>query len=560
VKHTKLFRILATGVVLSLLVAVIPASPALAAQEIEVDPDEGRIGDEFDVTGYDFQESYYDTEYGWVYNYADIYFVWYDEDEIDGADDLVGWDLNDEVNTYESLGNSRTDEYGDFEETDLEVPDRLRDGDEDEDVRGGTYYICATFGDFTRIRAAAEFNVIAGELDPIDPDSGPVGTKVDITGDNFAENEDITVKYDGSDITDDVIGDASSDRRGDIDFSIVIPSSTAGEHTVTVSDESLSDADVTFTVEPEMSFTPSQAPPEGTVTVTGTGYGDRVDVDIFLGGVAVTSGETDSDGEFSIDFTVPEMDEGTYELLAEDEDGNDDVADFTVLVGTELSVTPVTSSASPGYVGQSVTVSGTGFKANSTVTITYTSEPQVVATLESDAEGDFSATFNIPASEGGAHTITASDGTNSLQFAFYMERQAPDIPQPLLPEMGVKASSKTFFEWESVDDPSGVTYELQVATSEDFSAGSMMVELLGLTESEYTLTPEQALPSRSAEEPYYWRVRAVDGAGNASGWTLGEFSVGFAFPDWIIHLWWGLGVIGAIFLGYYLGKRRAYYY
>jgi hypothetical protein len=303
VKHTKLFRILATGVVLSLLVAVIPASPALAAQEIEVDPDEGRIGDEFDVTGYDFQESYYDTEYGWVYNYADIYFVWYDEDEIDGADDLVGWDLNDEVNTYESLGNSRTDEYGDFEETNLEVPDRLRDGDEDEDVRGGTYYICATFADFTRIRAAAEFTVIAGEITDFGPTHGPVGTEVDITGEEFGKREAITIRYDGSEIATDQ--DIETNSSGDFDCTVTIPSSPAGEHTVTVSDETLSEVEVTFTVEPEMSFTPSQAPPEDTVTVTGTGYGDRVDVDIFLGGVAVASGETDSDGEFSIDFTVP---------------------------------------------------------------------------------------------------------------------------------------------------------------------------------------------------------------------------------------------------------------
>jgi len=141
-----------------------------------------------------------------------------------------------------------------------------------------------------------------------------------------------------------------------------------------------------------------------------------------------------------------------------------------------------------------------------------------------------------------------------------MERQAPEIPEPLLPEMGVKAGAKTFFDWEDVTDLSGVTYELQVATSDEFTASSMVVEVLGLTESEYTLTAEEALESRSEEEPYYWRVRAVDGAGNESGWTLGEFSVGFNWPDWIIHLWWGLGVIGAVFFGYYLGKRRAYYY
>ena len=142
-----------------------------------------------------------------------------------------------------------------------------------------------------------------------------------------------------------------------------------------------------------------------------------------------------------------------------------------------------------------------------------------------------------------------------------MEAQAPGVPELLSPEIGTKAASLTQFDWETVEDPSGVSYELQVATSEDFAADAMVLEVVGIGESEYPLTDEEALESRSEEEPYYWRVRAIDGASNASAWAdTSSFHVGFAWPDWIIHLWWGLGVLGAIFLGYYLGKRRAYYY
>ena len=127
--------------------------------------------------------------------------------------------------------------------------------------------------------------------------------------------------------------------------------------------------------------------------------------------------------------------------------------------------------------------------------------------------------------------------------------------------MNDKAASQTYFDWENVTDPSGVTYDLQIAIDGEFTTSAMVLEKTGLTDSEYTLTKEEALESRSEEEPYHWRVRATDGASNASAWTgTGEFSVGFAWPDWIIHLWWGLGVLGIGFLGYYLGKRRAYYY
>ena len=72
---------------------------------------------------------------------------------------------------------------------------------------------------------------------------------------------------------------------------------------------------------------------------------------------------------------------------------------------------------------------------------------------------------------------------------------------------------------ESVVDDSGVTYTLQLATSPDVTASSMVLEVTGLSESEFNLTDEQKLDSRSAEEPYYWRVRAEDKAGNIGEWT-----------------------------------------
>ena len=106
-----------------------------------------------------------------------------------------------------------------------------------------------------------------------------------------------------------------------------------------------------------------------------------------------------------------------------------------------------------------------------------------------------------------------------------------------------------------------VAYTLQLATSEDFTPASMVWVKEGLIASEYTVTEEEKLPSRSKEEPYYWRVKAVDGAANESGWSgAGQFYLGFSLPDWTIHLWWGLGVLGAALGCYWLGKRRAYYY
>ncbi|MBA7660659.1 hypothetical protein ES703_68663 [subsurface metagenome] len=92
-----------------------------------------------------------------------------------------------------------------------------------------------------------------------------------------------------------------------------------------------------------------------------------------------------------------------------------------------------------------------------------------------------------------------------------------------------------------------------------------MLEKEGLTSSGYTISEEEKLASTKKEAPYYWRVKAIDGASNESEWTgTGTFHVGgFALPGLpggSIHLWWGLGAGGAGALGYFLGKRKSYYY
>ena len=43
-KYSKILRALAVAVILSLLVIAIPAAPALAAEEIEISPDNGEVG------------------------------------------------------------------------------------------------------------------------------------------------------------------------------------------------------------------------------------------------------------------------------------------------------------------------------------------------------------------------------------------------------------------------------------------------------------------------------------------------------------------------------------
>ncbi len=555
-KFTKIFRILTLAAVVSLLLLVIPATPALAAYDydIELDPEEGEIGDTIDIDGNDWPESDYppypaepDIEE------VDIYFSIQEAEE----GDEVGTSTSDEVRTYQRVKTGYdVEEDGDFS-TSFKVPTRLSTGTDDEDVHGGTYYVYVTMANSDDIKAVAEFTVIAGEI-TLDPNEDVVGTEVEITGEYFSDKEDITVEYDIDDI-DIESGDNSSDSDGEFTCSILIPESTAGSHTITVTGDEGSEAEATFTVEPEITVDPTSGVPADVISVTGTGFGDETDIDIILETYVVGSGETNEYGSFDASFEVPDIDEGSYDIRVEDYDGNEVEAVFTVNIATEVNITPVTSQASPGYVGMDITISGVGFEPNYPITITYATAPVTVATTTSTPDGTFIATFEVPESEAGAHTITASDGTNSLQVLFYMESEAPPIPQPLLPAMDTKVPALTEFSWEAVtDDSLPVTYTLQVATDEDFTADSIVLNEEDLTDSDYTVTEEDKLDPRKQEEPYYWRVKAKDSASNESQWSApASFYVGshFVMPRGAIY---ALIAVGAGLLAFWLGRRTAY--
>jgi len=127
--------------------------------------------------------------------------------------------------------------------------------------------------------------------------------------------------------------------------------------------------------------------------------------------------------------------------------------------------------------------------------------------------------------------------------------------------MDTKPEQPVYFDWKDVTDPSGVTYTLQVATDKTFTAASLILIEEGLTKSEYTL--EEELESTKKDAPYWWRVKAIDGVGNESGWTgAGSFDVGFVFelPKWALYLLIALGGVALFFIGFFVGRRTGYAY
>jgi len=388
-----------------------------------------------------------------------------------------------------------------------------------------------------------------------------VGTEVEISGIGFAAREDLDYIQFDDDEVDIESGDDGTDRDGEFISTILVPESTAGEHTVTVRDKDRNESSATFTVEPEMAISPTSGEKGSQVTVTGTGFGGEQDITITFNGATVTTDETDDYGSFSASFDVPDVNAGTYDVEVEDEGDNNLTSTFTIAKSTVIAINPVTNEASPANVGMNIAVSGTGFKANAPITITDTTSGILLTTATSTADGAFQATFTAEGNAG-QHIVTASDGTDTLQVTFTMESQAPSAPALLSPEADGIAEAQAVFDWETVADPSGVTYSLQVATRDDFTPAFMVLEKTGLTVfSEYTLTQGQALEPTKKDEPYYWRVKAIDDASNEGEWSATRsFYVGstFELAGGYLYAVMGAGGLALLALGFWLGRRTSY--
>lgn len=123
------------------------------------------------------------------------------------------------------------------------------------------------------------------------------------------------------------------------------------------------------------------------------------------------------------------------------------------------------------------------------------------------------------------------------------------------------------FHWKGINDISGVTYALQISKNENFA--SVILEQDGLKQNEFTV-PEGELEAVTKENPYYWRVKAVDGASNESDWSeTRSFSTGLMFtlpngePELTLSAWVtylaGVGIILLIVLSFLIGRKTNSY-
>jgi len=361
----------------------------------------------------------------------------------------------------------------------------------------------------------------------VDVTSGFVGDEVQVTGTGFADDEDVAVYLEGVEI-----GSSATDVNGSFNATCVICESAHGRHTIKAEDAADNYDTFDFVTRQSVTIDPAEGTPGTELVLSGHGFNADTDVAIEFGEEEIDIVHTGGDGAFTALVLAPGGASGVYEVRADDGEVRD-YAQFTLTSSAGLS-------AAGDTIGSLLTVSGTGFMPNGDVTVRYDSSQ--VGESKAGPTGAFSITFPVPSSMHGDHEVTVTDGTNAAAMPFVVESSPPATPAVLSPSDGSKAGGQIYFDWEDVVDPSGVMYQLEIASDPDFV--DIVVTELALLSSDYLLTEDAELPRTGKDGAYYWRVKAVDRASNASAWSGSRsFQVGFVFemPTWATYSLMGIG-------------------
>jgi hypothetical protein len=195
-------------------------------------------------------------------------------------------------------------------------------------------------------------------------------------------------------------------------------------------------------------------------------------------------------------------------------------------------------------VRDEVRIVGSGFSGSKDFNVSW--EGASVVSGTTNDSGSFTAIFLAPGGKSGTCTITATDIKNiTASTSFQMETKSPDVPNISSPRdgatVGFMGNTRVTFDWSDVSDPSGVFYTLELSDQSNFV--KTLISRTKLTDSKYTLSEAESLPNGE----YYWRVKAADGAGNASDWTpVATVKVGLITTSVLIYV--GIGVVVLLIL------------
>lgn len=302
------------------------------------------------------------------------------------------------------------------------------------------------------------------------PLSGPVGTRITLSGVGFRAGEDgITFTWDGPIIDTNVV----ARPNGSFSHDIFVPPSTKGRHIIGIYGSSFTPKgivpDIEFEVTSSITLTPSDLINSRDIRIDGAGYnaGELISVsyDNTNTGKSTT---TDSKGSFSLVIQALNTPGKNHTIVATGNKGA--VAQATYVAPVMAPAAPMLLNPGPGNQIQ-----------------TYNSVLDVIFSIFKYLGSIFD-------------TFTGS-------------------------QQKMNDSVLASMRWDVSGDKSGLKYTLQISKTADFDAVVLLKE--GITATTFQLN-KSSLPLAGT---YYWRVKAVSDAGLSSPWSnIWKFEVIEASP------------------------------
>ena len=368
------------------------------------------------------------------------------------------------------------------------------------------------------------------------PSTGEAYTPVSIKGEGFGYREDnIKIILDGVALSRAAI---TANNDGTWNSTVTIPSSWNGRHVFSASGSVTTVAEtgeIAFILTPWSEIEPGFGPVGTNITINAWGFvTSEIGVTVTWDGEVIKRGlVARSDGTIEYIVKAPESTGGIHTVgiygRVFSRKGSFPDYDFEIL--PSLAIDP-----SSGNKGTEVSISGTGFKGNETITVYY-DEDKTDVSATTDVNGSFNAVFIVPQATKKTHLIKAADAQgNSQQVDFTVENLPPSVPYLLAPPSGERIAifdstgdlllrgyhylfDKTYgvdvlnFSWSQPAENGTLSYVLQVASDENFSALALNKEVDNTTI--YTSAGNEPFPRGH----YWWHVKSIDTYGNESAWS-----------------------------------------
>jgi len=286
-----------------------------------------------------------------------------------------------------------------------------------------------------------------GALVSVQPSSGLVGSKLNVSGSGFLPSANLTIFFNGtrqSRIVPTTPTPCVTNDSGSFTCFTRVPALPAGTYDVNVTDN-VTNGSATYTIlSPTLALAPSAGFVMSNVTANGSGFSPGIDVTLLFNSTSIadtncTSGSSllvNSSGNFTCTFATPPLTTGAYAVSASD-DINSATSTFTILRPA------LALNRTSGYVDSTVIAVGAGYIHNAMVKLVFGSHnisSCTAGSLQANDSGAFNCTYKVPVITAGRYHVRAFDNVSSSPSILFT------IGPPLLsvsPDQGFVGNSTT---------------------------------------------------------------------------------------------------------------------